>query len=92
MEDSEKLEKSLFKKAIGYSVDEVVEEYVNEENEMRLVKKKVTKKHIPPDVSAARALLEKCAENELTNLQNMSDADLEDLRKKVLEEIKGGAK
>lgn len=92
MEDSEKLEKSLFKKAIGYSVDEVVEEYVNEENEMRLVKKKVTKKHIPPDISAARALLEKCAENELTNLQNMSDADLEDLRKKVLEEIKGGAK
>lgn len=94
MEDneSEKLAKSLLKKAMGYSVDEVVEEYVNDENEMKLVKKKITKKHIPPDINAARALLEKCADSEFNHLQDLSDEELEEMRKKIIEEIKGGAK
>ena len=94
MEDneSEKLAKSLLKKAMGYSVDEVVEEYVNDENEMKLVKKKITKKHIPPDINAARDLLEKCEDSEFNHLQDLSDEELEEMRKKIIEEIKGGAK
>ena len=71
---------------------EVVEEYVNDENEMKLVKKKITKKHIPPDINAARALLEKCSDNEFNHLQDLSDEELEEMRKKIIEEIKGGAK
>ncbi|MBQ7977214.1 MAG: hypothetical protein IJ301_01255 [Clostridia bacterium] len=96
MEDkeSEKLAKSLLKKAMGYTVDEVVEEYVSDENEMKLVKKKVTTKHIPPDINAARALLEKCLDNDMDHLRDLSDAELDELRNKVLEEIKlkGGVK
>ena len=37
-------EQVLIKKALGYDVKEVVEEYVNEDGEIRLTKKKVTKK------------------------------------------------
>ena len=86
--ESEKLAKSLLKKAMGYTVDEVVEEYVTEEDNLKLVKKKITKKHIPPDINAARALLEKCFDNQFNNLSELSDAELQSLRKQVLEEIK----
>ncbi len=86
--ESEKLTKSLLKKAMGYTVDEVVEEYVSEEDELKLVKKKVTKKHIPPDINAARALLEKCFDNQFNNLAELSDAELSSLREQVLNEIK----
>ena len=84
------LERSLLKKALGYSVDEVVEEYVNEENELKLIKKKITKKHIPPDISAARALLDKCNDSDFERIKNLTDEELQDLREKILEEIKKG--
>ena len=86
--ESEKLTKSLLKKAMGYTVDEVVEEYITDENDLKLVKKKVTKKHIPPDINAARALLEKCFDNQFNHLREMSDAELETLRQQILNEIR----
>ena len=77
---------------MGYSVDEVVEEYVNDENELKLVKKKITKKHIPPDINAAKALLEKSNEMSMEKLKNMSDEELQSMRKKILAETaKGGS-
>ena len=46
----EDLHSALVKKALGYDYKEVVEEYVSgEEGEVRLAKKKVTKKNVPPD-------------------------------------------
>jgi hypothetical protein len=50
-----KLDKALLKKALGYQVKEVVEEYIiDKEDQDKLVlhKKKVTKKDIPPDMTA----------------------------------------
>lgn len=76
---------------MGYTVDEIVEEYVNDENEMKLVKKKVTTKHIPPDINAARALLEKCYESDFDKIKNMTDEELLELKKSIIAEIaKGG--
>lgn len=76
---------------MGYSVDEIVEEYVNDENELKLVKKKITKKHIPPDINAAKALLEKSNEMNLEKIKSLSDEELQKLREKVLASIaKGG--
>lgn len=76
---------------MGYTVDEVVEEYINDENEMKLVKKKVTTKHIPPDINAARALLEKCYESDFDKIKNMTDEELLELKKSIIAEIaKGG--
>lgn len=90
-DENDKLTKTLLKKAMGYSVDEIVEEYVNDENELKLVKKKITKKHIPPDINAAKALLEKSNEMNLEKIKSLSDEELQKLREKVLASIaKGG--
>ncbi len=90
-DENDKLTKTLLKKAMGYSVDEIVEEYVNDENELKLVKKKITKKHIPPDINAAKALLEKNNEMNLEKIKSLSNEELQKLREKVLASIaKGG--
>jgi hypothetical protein len=52
-----RLERALKKKALGYSANETVEEYQLADGAFTLTKRKVTRKHYPPDVAAARALL-----------------------------------
>ncbi|MBQ2908544.1 MAG: hypothetical protein IKC33_00730 [Clostridia bacterium] len=75
--DEEKLEskikKAITKKAIGYQAKEVVEEYQNDERGLTLTKKRVTKKHYPPDTQAAKMLLEGLDQ---TELKNLSEEDL----------------
>lgn len=71
MEDEKlqsKIKKAMTKKAIGYQAKEVVEEYQNDENGLILTKKRVTKKHYPPDTQAAKMLLEGLEQTELTKL------------------------
>ena len=49
---------AIVRRALGYESDEIVEEYGFSEGEEVLVKRKVTKKYVPPDISAAKLLLE----------------------------------
>ena len=81
------LKDALIKKALGYDATEVVEEYVSgEEGEIKLSKKKVTKKNVPPDITAIKMLLEK-----QVDIPSMSDEELEKERVrliKLLEQIK----
>ena len=91
MDDNEKLAKSLLKKAMGYTVNEIVEEYVQEENELKLVKKKITTKHIPPDINAARALLERCFTSD-DDLENLSDDELDALEQELIDKLTKGGK
>lgn len=50
---------ALLKRALGYYSDEIVEEYVyDENNNEKKVKKKVTTKHVPADLSASKILLD----------------------------------
>ena len=44
---------ALVRRALGYETDEVVEEYGFNEGEAVLLKRKVTKKSVPPDIQAA---------------------------------------
>ena len=55
---SQSIKDALIKKALGCSHVEVVEEYVSEDGEIRLAKKKVTTKNEPPDVSAIKLLID----------------------------------
>ncbi len=51
--------KSALKKcAMGFETGEVVEEYAVEDGELKLVKKKVTRRDIPPDIKAVKMLLD----------------------------------
>ena len=56
----EEIRKALLKKALGFSSDEVVEEYTLDKNGNEVLnRRKVTKKYNPPDISAVKILMEK---------------------------------
>ncbi len=89
MEEEEKIRKALLKKALGYRTNEVVEEYVlDEDGGQRLAKKKVTKKHVSPDISAMRVLLERYSSDMADEIRNMSDEELLKERSRLLKLIK----
>lgn len=56
--DRKKISESILKKAAGYESVETQEEYALVDGEMTLVKRKVTRKDVPPDVTALRILLD----------------------------------
>lgn len=87
--DKEKIAKALFKKAIGYDVEESVEEFfVDEESgELKKGKTKVSKKHLPPDIPAAKTLFELCELDE-DKYDRMTEEELLKERAKILEELK----
>ena len=78
MNEESKLKKALLKKALGYETSEEVCEYVlDEDGEAKLSKKKITKKHIAPDISALKILFERYYGDEFSSICNMSDEELE---------------
>ena len=85
--DKDKLKKALIKKAVGYSMDEVVEEYVcTEDGEIKLSKRKITKKNVPPDLTAVKILLEQLSEN--LDLSMLTDEQLEEEKQRLLKLLK----
>ena len=86
-----KIKKALLKKALGYNADEVVKEYAfDEDGGARLLKKKVTKKHYSPDISAVKVLLEKYYRTYQEEISSMSDEDLLSEKERLKKLIKGG--
>ncbi len=80
--DDKKVKEAILKVALGYSLEEVTEEYGVEDGELRLVKRRETKKDIPPDLKAVKLLLE---EKDYTLL---SDEELEKERQRLLTQLK----
>jgi len=83
--EREDIYKALLKKAMGYTADESVEEFSAEEEGLRLLKKKVTKKHVPPDVSALKVLLSLGSEK---SISEMTDEELEREKARLLKLLK----
>lgn len=82
------LDNALYKKAMGYETDEVVEEYVcDEDGDFRLSKKKITKKYVSPDLQTAKMLLDKLGDAETSKYRELSDEELLLEKKKLLEEL-----
>jgi hypothetical protein len=72
---------ALIKKALGYDATEVVEEYVSgEEGDIRLTKKKVTVKNVPPDLSALKLLIDESD----TPIESMTDEELEKEKERLM--------
>lgn len=85
------ISKALLKKALGYDINEVVEEYVvdkEDENRLILNKKKITKKNIPPDISAVKTLLQIYAKNKENAFKNYTDEELEKEKMQLLKLLK----
>ena len=49
---------ALKKCAVGLETSEIVEEFGVEDGELKLVKRKVTKRDIPPDIKAVKMLID----------------------------------
>ena len=79
---NENLLSDLYKRAMGYYVTETVTEYDAEE---RMVKKKKTKKFLPPDASVLKEYLAIAGKND--DLDGLSDGELEALKRKYLEDL-----
>ncbi len=82
-----KIKNALAKKAVGYEAKEVVEEYQEEDGSLKLTKKRVTKKHVPPDYQAAKIILEEIHTEK--PLRKLTDEELELEKKRLLAILKG---
>lgn len=87
---NKKLNKALIKRALGYLNKEVTEEFCKEDQgqKMILTKRKVTKKSVPPDITAVKVLLEMYSENNDLDFANMTDEELLLERDKLIEKLK----
>jgi len=84
----ETVKKLLFKKANGFLLEEVTEEYGQDafSGEMKIIKKKVTAKEIEPDLSAIKMLLELF--DEQTDLTKMTDEEINEQKQKLFRLMK----
>ena len=88
LQDKQLLRSSIYKKALGYDVDEITEEYALEDNDLKLIKRKVNKKHIPPDYLAFKVLCE-YFEEKGDDLSSISDKELDDKINELINNLKG---
>lgn len=75
------IKSALIKCATGLSASETVEEFAAVDGELKLVKRKVTKREIPPDIKAVKLILDGSSEE-------LSDEELEAERDRLLKMLK----
>ena len=78
----QEIKEAIMKVALGYSLEEVTEEYGVEDGQLKLVKRKETKKDVPPDLKAVKLLLED------KDYSVLSDEELEAEKQKLLKKLK----
>ena len=78
----EKVGEALLKVALGCRVEEVTEEYAEVDGELKLTKRRETKKDIPPDLKAVQMLL--AATEDGADYAAMSDEQLNAERERLL--------
>ena len=76
------VKEALKKCAVGFGTSEVVEEFAVEAGELKLVKRKVTRRDIPPDIKAVKMLLDD------EDVSEMSDEQLESERQRLIRQLK----
>ena len=77
--------KALIKKAVGYEAKDEIKEFIIDENGKEiLAKKRITKKHVSPDLAAMKLLLERYGLEFEKSLENMSDAELFEEKNRLL--------
>ena len=85
MDEEVRLKKALLKKALGYDANEEVFEYVfDEDGQQKLSKKKVTKKHYAPDITAVKMIFDRFYSDDANEIYAMSDEELQEEKKRLL--------
>lgn len=84
---NKKIKQALLDKALGYTTQEVTEEYGYTGEEFVLQKRKTSTKSYPPDLTALQMLLEK--ENKSDNeFENLTDDQLQLEKQRLLNILK----
>ncbi len=78
-----KVEEALMKVALGYQLAEVTEEYSEVNGELKLTKRKKTKKDVPPDLKAVQMLLGADGEE----YASLTDEELEKEKARLLGDL-----
>lgn len=84
MRSRDEILEAVARRACGYSAQEVVEEYSVVDGSLELVKKRITLKDVPPDISAAKMLIDG------ESLSDLSDEQLEAEKQRLLSLLKDG--
>lgn len=82
---NKQIKEALLSKALGYTTQEVTEEYGFSGDEFVLQKRKTSTKSYPPDLTALQMLLEKEENNEYGNL---TDEELKKEKERLLNILK----
>ncbi len=72
---------AVIKRAVGYEATETVEEYAMVDGSLELVKKRITVKDVPPDMTAAKMLFDG------SEFDSLTDEQLEAEKKRLLTEL-----
>ncbi len=83
-----KIGDALMKVALGCRVEEVTEEYAEVDGELRLTKRRETKKDIPPDLKAVQLLMASPEEG-ASDCSALSDEQLEAEKRRLLGLLQG---
>ena len=81
----EKIGDALMKVALGYQIAEITEEYAEVNGELKLTKRKKTKKDVPPDLKAVQLLL---SSGESADYGAWTDEALEAEKLRLLTQLK----
>ena len=78
--DFEKVQEALFLLSTGATTTETVEEYIQNDSDLTLKSKKITKKNLAPDISAIKILLSMTDDN----FAEMTPEELEAEKQKLI--------
>lgn len=101
-ENMDAITAAIGKKAVGYETSETVDEYALVDGTLTLIKRRVSVKEVPPDVAAARLLMElrgdvtaemteaELATEKLRLLRLLKETENDDNDCKTRDEVHGG--
>lgn len=88
-ENANLIKEALVRKALGYEARESSEEYsLDKEGREILTKRKVSKKYIPPDMTALKLLIERFYPDLNIDISMMSDEELIGERERILQMLR----
>ncbi|MGN1373315.1 MAG: hypothetical protein ACI4VK_04635 [Candidatus Coproplasma sp.] len=76
MQSKESVKDALLKCAVGLSASEIVEEFsADNAGELKLVKRKVTRREVPPDIKAVKMLMDGECSSEVSDEELMQERE-----------------
>lgn len=84
---SDNIKDAILKKALGYEVKEIVEEYGIVDKELKLIKKKVNTKMYPPDLDAIAMMMDN-KEDKVNDYATFSDEELLEEKERLVKLFK----